>query len=64
MKFIVRAVFGAEVLVFLGVFAFNVMFRIPASASLKVIEQRTALKAAGATGPELLLTNKYLESYR
>lgn len=64
MKFIVRAIFGAEVLIFLGVLTFKVLFQIPASASLKVVEQRTALRSAGITGTRLLLTNKYLESYR
>jgi len=64
MKFIVRVIFVTEVLVFFGVFAYKVVFKIPASASLKVVEQRLALRAAGITGTKQLLTNKYLESYR
>jgi len=64
MKFIVRAIFFTELSVFLGFFGYKVIFQIPPEAAPRVIEQRLALKAAGYTGGQLLLTNKYLESYR
>jgi hypothetical protein len=64
MKFIVRVVFFTELFIFSGVFIYRVIWQIPPEASTRVIEQRLALKAAGYTGGQLLLTNKYLESYR